>query len=143
MEGRSEAEPMVLRPSEIVPFDRGSGVVTIPYVGKWNSASASVTSGVTVFAPGTAVPLHAHNVEETVLVLEGLATAVIGDQSFSLGAGEATWVPAGLPHQFVNHSDATMRIYWVYAGRYVTRTNWATGKTVEHLSAEDRGATPA
>jgi hypothetical protein len=34
-----------------------------------------------------------------------------------------------------------MRIYWVYGGRYVTRTICATGKTVEHLSDEDRGAT--
>jgi succinate-semialdehyde dehydrogenase/glutarate-semialdehyde dehydrogenase len=36
-----------------------------------------------------------------------------------------------------------MRIYWVYGGRYVTRTIVATGVTVEHLSAEDRGATRA
>ena len=33
-----------------------------------------------------------------------------------------------------------MRIYWVYGGRDVTRTFCATGVTVEHLSAQDRGA---
>jgi HTH-type transcriptional repressor of puuD len=137
---------LVLRPSEIEAFDRGSGVRTIPYVGKWNTPaneSNRVTTGMTVFAPGTGIPLHAHNVEESVLVLAGQATAVIGDERFDLEAGQATWVPAGIPHCFINRGDGDMTIYWVYGGRDVTRTITATGETFEHLSASDRGATPA
>lgn len=131
---------LVLRPSAIEPFDRGTGVVTLPYVGRWNATGNAVTTGVTIFAPGTAIPLHTHNVEETVLVLSGEAQAQIGDETLDLTAGDATWAAAGVPHRFVNRGDGEMRIYWVYGGRHVTRTICATGETVEHLSDQDRGA---
>lgn len=139
-EGRSLPEPpsMVMRRQDVDPFDRGSGVVTLPFVGKWNCRDNHVTTGMTVFEVGTAVPMHSHNVEETVLVFEGDATAVIGGDRFDLVAGEATWVPAGVPHQFTNRGATPMTIYWVYGGRYVTRTLTATGETFEHLSDRDR-----
>jgi HTH-type transcriptional repressor of puuD len=116
-------------------------VATLPYVGRWNAKGNRVTTGITVFEPGTAIPLHTHNVEESVLLLEGEATAVVGEDSFDLEAGDATWVPAGMPHRFANRGQGRMRIYWVYGGREVTRTIVATGQTVEHLSEADRGAT--
>ena len=130
---------LLVDPTAVVPFDRGGGVVTIPYVGKWNCETNLVTTGQTQFAVGTGLPLHSHNVEESVLVLEGEAVAEIGDESFVLVAGDATWVPAGVPHRFLNRGDGLMRIYWVYGGRDVTRTITATGETFEHLSESDRG----
>jgi mannose-6-phosphate isomerase-like protein (cupin superfamily) len=141
--GQPEVPSMVLRPEEIERFDRGNGVATVPFVGKWNCEGNTVTTGMTVFSPGTGIPLHSHNVEESVLVFEGEATAVVGDQEFDLVAGQATWVPAGVPHCFRNRGEGTMTIYWVYGGRDVTRTITATGETFEHLSDSDRGAGPA
>jgi 3-isopropylmalate dehydrogenase len=132
--------PLVLRPGEMAPFDRGTGVRTLPYVGKWNAEDNKVTTGVTEFPAGAGIPLHTHNVEESVLILEGQATAVIGEDSFDLEPGDATWAPAGVPHRFANRGEGPMRIYWVYGGREVTRTIYATGETFEHLSERDRGA---
>ena len=137
------SDPMVLHPDEIELFDRGTGVKTIPLVGKWNAQGNKVTTGITIFAPDTAIPLHTHNVEESVMVLEGEATAVIGDERFDLVAEDVTWVPSGVPHCFINRGRGQMRIYWVYGGRDVTRTICATGETFEHLSEKDRGATKA
>ena len=130
---------LLVRPDTVEPFDRGNGVVTIPYVGRWNCEGNQVTTGQTQFAPGTGLPLHSHNVEESVLVLEGEAVAEIGDAQLDLVAGDATWVPADVPHRFLNRGTGTMRIYWVYGGRDVTRTITATGETFEHLSDADRG----
>lgn len=135
--------PKILHPDEIELFDRGTGVKTIPLVGKWNTEGNKVTTGITIFEPGTAIPLHTHNVEETVLVLEGEATAVVGDEEYNLVAEDITWVPTGVPHCFRNRGETVMRIYWVYGGRDVTRTICATGETFEHLSERDRGATKA
>ncbi|GAA1598945.1 cupin domain-containing protein [Kribbella sancticallisti] len=130
---------LLIHPDQVEPFDRGNGVVTIPYVGRWNADDNRITTGQTVFAPGTGLPVHSHNVEESVLILEGLAVAEIDGKTFDLVAGEATWVEAGIPHRFLNRGDTPMRIYWVYGGRDVTRTITATGETFEHLSPNDRG----
>ena len=135
--------PLVLRPAEIEPFDRGTGVRTLPYVGRWNAERNRVTTGITEFPAGAGIPLHTHNVEESVLILEGQATAVIGEDSVDLEPGDATWAPAGVPHRFANRGQGRMRIYWVYGGREVTRTICATGETFEHLSDRDRGAEAA
>jgi quercetin dioxygenase-like cupin family protein len=143
----SAAQPhepcMVLRPQSIAVFDRGAGVVTLPFVGKWNCETNRVTTGMTTFQPGTAIPLHSHNVEESVLVFRGEATATIDGEQFDLDTGEATWVPAGVSHCFANRGNGEMTIYWVYGGHDVTRTITATGQTFEHLSSSDRNATPA
>lgn len=130
---------LLIHPDQVEPFDRGNGVVTIPYVGRWNADDNRITTGQTVFEPGTGLPVHSHNVEESVLILEGLAIAEIDGERFDLVAGEATWVQAGIPHRFLNRGDTPMRIYWVYGGRDVTRTITATGETFEHLSANDKG----
>jgi HTH-type transcriptional repressor of puuD len=135
--------PLILHPDEITPVDRGTGVKTIPLVGKWNATGNSVTTGMTIFAPGTALPLHTHNVEETVTVLEGEAVAVVGEERYDFVAGDTTWVPSGVPHCFINRGAGQLRILWVYGGRDVTRTICATGETFEHLSARDRGAVSA
>jgi len=137
------AGPMVLHPQQIEPFDRGNGVQTIPLLGKWNAEGNRVTTGITTFGPGTGIPLHTHNVEETVLILEGEASVELGPETFELRAGDVTWAPAGVPHRFANRGAGMMRIYWAYGGRDVTRTICATGVTVEHLSEQDRGATRA
>ncbi|MEU3938008.1 cupin domain-containing protein [Streptomyces sp. NPDC029044] len=138
------AEPtLLIHPGEAERFDRGGGVTTIPYVGKWNSGTAVITTGQTVFQPGTGLPVHSHNVEESVLILEGEATAEIDGRLFDLEVGQATWVPAGIPHRFFNRGQDVMRIYWVYGGRDVTRTITATGETFEHLSEHDKGGAPA
>ena len=130
---------LLIDPTQVEPFDRGNGVSTVPYVGKWNCESNTVTTGQTHFEVGTGLPLHSHNVEESVIILEGLASAQIGEETFDLVTGDATWVPAGVPHRFLNRGDTLMRIYWVYGGRDVTRTITATGETFEHISESDRG----
>ncbi|MBZ3900304.1 MULTISPECIES: cupin domain-containing protein [Streptomyces] len=134
------AEPhLLIHPDNVERFDRGGGVATLPYVGKWNSEQALITTGQTVFQPGTGLPLHSHNVEESVLILEGAATAEIDGEFFDLEPGQATWVPAGVPHRFFNRGEGVLRIYWVYGGRDVTRTITATGETFAHLSEHDKG----
>ena len=130
-------DPLILHPPDIPTLERGAGVRTTPLVGRWNRDANQLTTGVTAFEPGTAIPLHTHNVEETIMLLAGEATVVIEDKTYELHAGDVTWVPAGVAHYFRNRGAGPLRIYWVYAGRDVTRTIVATGETFEHLSAQD------
>lgn len=131
---------LLMRGALIEPFDRGNGVSTRPFVGRWNCDTDRITTGTTSFAVGTGIPLHTHNVEESVLVLSGEAGAQVGEDIVDVDSGSAVWVPAGIAHRFFNRGNSEMVIYWVYGGRDVTRTIVATGETFEHLSDRDRGA---
>ena len=64
------------------------------------------------------------------MVLEGEARVEIDGDEHRMGAGDTTWVPAGVPHRFVNTSGTDrMRIFWAYASVEATRTIVATGDT--------------
>ena len=132
---------LILRAADVRPVPRGTGVVTYPMVGPWNADGDGVTSGITEFQPGVGIPLHTHNVDETVLILEGTARFQLGEDEFELTGGDATWVDAGVPHRFRNPGPGRLRFHWVYSARAVTRTICATGETVAHLSADDRRTT--
>ena len=109
--------------------DRGGGARTIPLV-KPSFGARQLLNGITIIAPGAAIPEHYHNCEESVIVLDGAATAVIAGIEHKLAAGDTSWIPAGVAHFFRNASakDA-LRIHWTYASIEATRTLVATGET--------------
>lgn len=61
------------------------------------------------------------------MILEGEAIAEIDGVRHTLKAGDTTWIPANLPHRFLNESDQLMRIFWTYADVSATRTMVETG----------------
>ena len=119
----------ILRLSERPTNDRGGGARTTPLVTR-ACGSTSLINGITAFDPGAAIGLHHHNCEESVMVIEGRAIVEIDGVRHSLQTGDTTWIPANLPHRFINASDAApMRIFWTYASIDATRTMAATGET--------------
>ena len=126
----------VLRPSEIKTHDRGGGASTTPLVGPGVGATAFI-NGITSFGPGTAIPFHSHNCEESVMLLEGEAMLdVEGQESVRLQALDTTWLPPNLSHRFRNLSDSQpMKIFWTYARLDATRTLTESGVT-NFVSAE-------
>lgn len=122
-------QPLILIPEEIQPYDRGGGARTIPLVTKDLGATAFI-NGITIFAPDAAIPVHTHNCDESVIILEGQATAEIDGKVSRLGQGAATFIPAGIPHRFTNASPTDdMKILWIYASVDATRTIVETGNT--------------
>ncbi len=128
----------------IVPYDdvdgfrRGNGVETKLLVGKGNADDTIFTSGTTVFPAGASAPMHSHNCSEQVTILEGRATCVVDGVETELGPYDTTYIPADVPHRFVNSGDGDLRILWIYAARDVTRTFTETGETVAHLASGDQ-----
>ena len=49
MSDQAVSAPQVLRPQDIEPFDRGTGVKTLPLIGKWSTQGNKVTTGITIF----------------------------------------------------------------------------------------------
>src|SRR5829696_219747 len=104
MSDMKEPVGAVLRPSEITPAERGGGARTIPLVTK-KIGSTSMLNGITSFEPGAAIPLHSHNCEESVIILEGSAFFELDGVEHPMGRYDTTWIPAELPHRFRNASD--------------------------------------
>jgi putative monooxygenase len=121
--------PAIFRPDEIRPRERGGGARTIPLVSR-ASGTTSFINGITEFAPGAAIPLHRHNCEESVMLLEGNAVAEIDGERHALKPLDTTFIPANIPHRFINVSETEpMKILWIYASVDANRTLIETGDT--------------
>ena len=135
-EGAGKAKGQVFRQSEVPVIRRATGVTSQPLV-LAERGSRSLTMGISTFEPGAVIPLHTHNVEEAITILEGEAVAIIDGAEHVVRAYDTTFVPPGVPHHFRNDSGGQMRFLWTYGGAEVTRTYVESGQTVQHLSAED------
>jgi quercetin dioxygenase-like cupin family protein len=131
-----------IRASDGHPFGRGPGVQTL-HLATPGIGARELLTGITMIDAGAGVPLHAHNCEEAVVVLEGVAAfEAEGDES-RLGAGDATWTPPGVVHGFSNPGPGRLRIYWAYGSVDATRTVAATGLTTRIASEPQRAGEQA
>jgi quercetin dioxygenase-like cupin family protein len=128
----------LFRPAELPVIERGNGIVTIPLVTSSRGSRAMLT-GITNIPPGSAVPLHFHNCEESVIVLSGQGYARIDGEDRPVRPHDTSWIPPEVRHCFLNpDGDVPLVIYWAYASIDATRTIVATGVTTrideEHRS---------
>jgi hypothetical protein len=62
------------------------------------------------------------------MIIEGQAIAEIDGVQHRLDTNDTTWIPASVPHRFINATDRPMRISWICASVDATRTMMATGE---------------
>ncbi len=129
----------VIKAGTVARLSRGGGVVTIPLITRQSAEEENrITTGISIYPEGTGAPLHLHNCDEHVTLLEGAGEVEIAGTVTPLEPPDSTYIAAGTEHAFRNTGGAPMKILWVYSSAYVTRTFVATGETVEHLSAADQ-----
>jgi mannose-6-phosphate isomerase-like protein (cupin superfamily) len=127
----------VIKTDEVGVIERGGGITTVPLVTPHSVERAKIVTGISIYPKGTGAPLHTHNCDEHVTLLEGLAEVEIGGKTTALEPYDSTYIRAETEHAFHNRGDGPMKILWVYTAEKVTRTFSATGETVEHLSSAD------
>lgn len=132
------SRPAILRPSVLPVTERGGGARTVRLVTA-DIGSQRLLNGITRFGPGASIPLHSHNCEESVIILEGNAVFEIDGVTHELTRHDTTWIPPDVPHRFRNASDsAPLAIFWTYADIAATRTMAATGET-RSIASEHAG----
>ena len=130
------SETMILRIKDLPVHARGDGVETTLIAGK-DVCGSRITTGLTSFPPGKEVPVHKHNCDEQVTLIEGEAVVEIEGERSEVNVMDTTYIKAGTWHRSLNVGDDRMTISWVYDTDEVTRTFQETGKTVEQLSGRD------
>jgi mannose-6-phosphate isomerase-like protein (cupin superfamily) len=129
----------IIKFDEIEVLDRGGAVRTWPLITSASTAgTAKVATGMSVYPVGSGAPLHAHNCDEQVLILEGAGFVEVAGVRTDLVQWDTAYVEAGTFHRYQNTGDTPMKILWIYNQAHVTRTFADTGITVEHLTPEDQ-----
>lgn len=127
----------IVKVAEVKEIARGGGVKTTPLITHHDTPHTKFTTGMSVYPVGKGAPLHHHNCDEQVTLLEGKGEVEIDGVITPLVPYDSTYIPANVVHAFRNTSDVPMRILWIYSSAKVTRTFLGSDDEVEHLSAQD------
>lgn len=72
--------------------------------------------------PGGSMPLHTNKVEHEQYVLRGKARVHLGEEVLEVGSGDVVFIPAGLPHDYVNISNEPFEFLCLVPNREDTTT---------------------
>jgi quercetin dioxygenase-like cupin family protein len=129
MEKRTPSNAVVLDPDTLPSHERGGGARTISLISPKVGTTSFIT-GYTSFGGGVEIPFHSHNVQESVVLMEGHAILDIDGLEYQLKPHDVTFIPPNVSHRFRNLSKTeSMKILWIYAQPDATRTLSETGET--------------
>jgi quercetin dioxygenase-like cupin family protein len=84
--------------------------------------SRGICGGYGRFDPGSSLPCHVHEFDESITIVAGTAVCQVAGREYQVANYDTVCVPRGVPHRFLNRSDQPMAMIWVYAGDEPGRT---------------------
>jgi 2-keto-3-deoxy-L-rhamnonate aldolase RhmA/quercetin dioxygenase-like cupin family protein len=89
-----------------------------------------MSGGYALFQPEGRLPAHVHDFDESICIIDGVATCVVEGRRYAMADCSTALQPRGRVHYFVNESSAPMAMIWVYGNptpdRIVVDENCAT-----------------
>jgi putative monooxygenase len=89
--------------------------------------SVGICGGYGRFLPGSSLPCHIHDFDESITIVKGTAVCLVEGKQYELSGCDTAFIPKGIPHRFLNESTAEMAMVWVYAGNEPDRRIVTTG----------------
>jgi quercetin dioxygenase-like cupin family protein len=138
-ENREYADPLPDDPETITRFDR-SGVYELAAGAFFRDLFArrfgavGICGGYGRFAPGSSLPCHIHEYDESITIVSGEATCLVQGREYQLSGYDTAFVPRHQPHRFVNRTGKPMAMIWVYAGdepdRALVNSDYCSGAQI-------------
>ena len=75
--------------------------------------SVGICGGYGEFQPGTGLPCHRHDYDESITIIKGAATCEVMGAHYELSGYDTAMVPSGSAHRFLNESRGVMAMIWV------------------------------
>ena len=99
----------------IIDHNNATEVPWRPNYRKWlitepGDGTTSTDASFSEVGVGTGAPLHTHEDDELIVILDGALRVRIGDDSHDVGADHTIVVPPGVPHGFEAIGEAPARI---------------------------------
>lgn len=114
-------EPMVGDPDDHRP-DTTWRLAVDPGTGTGTGAGSS-SAGLAVLlercAVGDRIPLHRHDVDEVVTILDGDAAYHLHGEDLQVSSGDIVFIPAGVVHGMANAGDRAVHVHAVFPARKV------------------------
>ena len=97
-------------------FGVGPGAEFIDYFNATLVPGIEMSGGFGRFQPNGRLPAHVHDFDESICIIDGNATCLVEGRQYSMSGCATAMVPRGRVHYFINETNATMDMIWVYAG---------------------------
>jgi 2-keto-3-deoxy-L-rhamnonate aldolase RhmA/quercetin dioxygenase-like cupin family protein len=94
----------------------GPNTEFIDYFNSVLTPGIEMSGGYGLFHPTGRLPAHVHDFDESISIISGQATCIVEGRRYSMGGGETALQPRGRVHYFINETQGTMEMLWVYAG---------------------------
>lgn len=94
----------------------GPNTEFINYFNSTLTPGIEMSGGYGLFHPTGRLPAHVHDFDESICIIAGQATCIVEGRRYSMGGGETALQPRGRVHYFINETQSTMEMLWVYAG---------------------------
>jgi len=79
-----------------------------------DKGSGAITLGEAIMNPGAELPMHTHRIEEVMVITRGTATAILGDETYTLNQGDVILAPAGVKHLLANQGQEPASFLFFY-----------------------------
>ena len=97
-------------------FEAGPNTAFIDFFNKDLIPGIEMSGGYGLFDPRGRLPAHVHDFDESICIIDGVATCIVEGRRYQVGDRATALVPRGRVHYFVNDSEGPMAMLWVYAG---------------------------